>query len=308
MRRGRRWWIWRWRRRFSWAAVAGCLWVALTVVPAAAGTARLGRGCPPPVILPPLTLLAAAVSLQGVPLPSRSAPPVAIPADRQLVIDAVRRRLYVFDGTALVRSFPVAVGTRETPTPLGHWRIQAKAVWGGAFGARWLQLSIPWGTYGIHGTNRPGSIGYRASHGCVRMFNRDVIALYNLVVPGTPVDVRGVPTRRFGEVSRTIEPSWLGSDVLAVQRRLRALGYAVGRLNGVYAGATVAAVRAFQQAHDLPATGVVNAATQSALGLRPLSEDPSLRSTPAGQEPAPPPARLPEPSAPPASGPSATRS
>ena len=252
--------------------------------------------------MPPWTLLAAALSLQGVPPPPPVAPPAALPADRQLVIDAVRRRLYVFDGTLRLQSFPVAVGTPRTPTPLGHWRIQAKAVWGGGFGARWLQISIPWGTYGIHGTNRPGSIGHRASHGCVRMYNRDVVALYNLVGVGTPVDVRGVPTRRFGEVSRTLVPSLLGSDVLALQRRLEALGYAVGRLNGIYAGATVAAVRAYQRAHDLPASGVVDAALQRTLDLTPLSEDPSLRPTPAGEEPPPPPARAPEPVPPAAVG------
>ena len=275
--------------------LAGCGLVLASVAPVAAATARVGRGCPPAMVLSPWTLLAAAVSLQGLPPPARPVPPATVPADRQLVIDTVRRRLYVFDGSARAWSFPVAVGTPQTPTPLGHWRIQAKAVWGGGFGARWLQLTIPWGTYGIHGTNRPGSIGYGASHGCIRMYNRDVVALYDMVGLGTPVDIRGVPTRRFGEVPRTIVPSLLGSDVLALQRRLRALGYDVGRLNGIYAGASVTAVRAFQQAHHLPVTGVVDAAMQQALGLTPLSQDPSLRPTPAGEEPPPPPARGPEP-------------
>jgi lipoprotein-anchoring transpeptidase ErfK/SrfK len=60
---------------------------------------------------------------------------------------------------------------------------------GGPFGARWLGLSVPGGLYGIHGTNMPNSIGTYASHGCVRMFNEDVINLYNQVSIGTPVRI-----------------------------------------------------------------------------------------------------------------------
>ena len=46
--------------------------------------------------------------------------------------------------------------------------------WGGGFGTRWLGLNVPWGIYGIHGTNQPWSIGTQASAGCIRMFNRHV--------------------------------------------------------------------------------------------------------------------------------------
>ena len=205
----------------------------------------------------------------------------------EIVVEAPARRLYLFADGRLVGSWPVAVGTRRTPTPLGHWRIAAKAVWGGAFGARWMQLSIPWGTYGIHGTNNPASIGTRASHGCIRMYNRDVVELYRLVPVGTPVTVRGQPTVRFGEVRRVIVPTLLGSDVVALQERLVALGYAAGPVTGVYGGRWVAAVRAFQAARGLPATGVVDAATYEALGLRPLADDPSLRPTAAGEAVAP---------------------
>tara|TARA_B100001250_G_C19812970_1_gene796697 strand:- start:1909 stop:2460 length:552 start_codon:yes stop_codon:yes gene_type:complete len=42
----------------------------------------------------------------------------------------------------------------------------------------------------IHGTHEEGLIGQKASHGCIRMFNDDVIALYNLVKLGTKVYIR----------------------------------------------------------------------------------------------------------------------
>ena len=45
------------------------------------------------------------------------------------------------------------------------------------------------GQYAIHGTNNPGSIGRFVSHGCIRMYNSDVMDLYNRVSLGTPVVV-----------------------------------------------------------------------------------------------------------------------
>jgi lipoprotein-anchoring transpeptidase ErfK/SrfK len=52
-------------------------------------------------------------------------------------------------------------------------------------GARALTLDR--GEYAIHGTNRPGSIGKFASYGCIRMYNSDVIDLFERVRVGTQV-------------------------------------------------------------------------------------------------------------------------
>ena len=276
----------------SWRLWA-CTTLALAIwVPLVLGLPPAALGCAHGAADSPWSLLRFVAGGQAV-AAAPPAPPGPNPLagqSPQIVIDALQRRLFLFADGALYRSWPVAVGTTNTPTPIGHWAIQAKAVWGGAFGARWMQLSIPWGTYGIHGTNNPGSIGSRASHGCVRMFNRDVVALYRLVPVGTPVDIRGRAVARFGEVRRVIVPTLLGSDVLALQRRLAALGFAPGAENGRYGAAAVEAVKRFQAGHGLPATGVVDFATAEALGLQPLSADPSLRPTPPGQPvPAPPP-------------------
>jgi lipoprotein-anchoring transpeptidase ErfK/SrfK len=43
------------------------------------------------------------------------------------------------------------------------------------------------GAFAIHGTNKPVSIGRAASHGCLRMLNKDIQELYPLVEVGTPV-------------------------------------------------------------------------------------------------------------------------
>lgn len=50
-------------------------------------------------------------------------------------------------------------------------------------------LTLRGGEYAIHGTNRPESIGGFVSHGCIRMHNRDIRALYQMVQVGTPVIV-----------------------------------------------------------------------------------------------------------------------
>jgi lipoprotein-anchoring transpeptidase ErfK/SrfK len=45
------------------------------------------------------------------------------------------------------------------------------------------------GTYAIHGTNRPASVGRFVSHGCIRMYNADIRKLFSMVAVGTPVIV-----------------------------------------------------------------------------------------------------------------------
>lgn len=102
-------------------------------------------------------------------------------------IDTKKRILKLFENGTYVKEYPVAVGKSSTLTPPGNWTITKKALWGAQFGGHFMQLSIPWGVYGIHGTNKPWSIGQAVSHGCVRMYNKDAAELYNTVPVGTPV-------------------------------------------------------------------------------------------------------------------------
>jgi lipoprotein-anchoring transpeptidase ErfK/SrfK len=55
-------------------------------------------------------------------------------------------------------------------------------------GEYWLALSAPGHMgFGIHGTNEPHTMGTRASNGCVRMLNADVVELAGCVWKGMPV-------------------------------------------------------------------------------------------------------------------------
>ncbi|MFD1178423.1 L,D-transpeptidase [Paenibacillus puldeungensis] len=107
----------------------------------------------------------------------------------RIIVDLSDRMLYLLDNNIVVRGFPVGIGTMLTLTPQGEYSIINKVPNpGGPFGAFWMGLSRP--HYGIHGTNNPSSIGKQVSHGCIRMYNQDVIALSRLVPIGTRVTIR----------------------------------------------------------------------------------------------------------------------
>ncbi len=182
-----------------------------------------------------------------------------------LLVDTFSQILTVLVEGRPVRRYPVAVGKPWTPSPPGEWRVVEKlAEPGGPFGSRWLGLDVPWGGYGIHGTNRPWSIGQAASAGCIRMHNADVAELYETVPVGTVVVIRGpltpavwVPLRR-GSV---------GQEVVALQLRLRAAGFPAGRADGRFGALTEEAVRGLERFYGLPEDGLAGPAVLHLLGL-----------------------------------------
>ena len=125
-----------------------------------------------------------------------------------ITIDQSSFKLRLFKNFKVVKTYGVAVGQSQYPTPTGRFAIQSKQVnpvwsvpnspWAGELGgstvgggsaanplkARWMGVS---GSIGIHGTGEGGSIGTRASHGCIRMHVPDVIALFQRVSVGTQV-------------------------------------------------------------------------------------------------------------------------
>jgi lipoprotein-anchoring transpeptidase ErfK/SrfK len=107
----------------------------------------------------------------------------------RIIVDLSDRRLYLLDGDVVTRAFPVGIGRMLTRTPTGEYQIINKQPNpGGSFGAFWMGLSRP--HYGIHGTNNPASIGHMVSHGCIRMYNQDVLELSKIVPIGTRVTIR----------------------------------------------------------------------------------------------------------------------
>ena len=128
-----------------------------------------------------------------------------------IVVKTAERRLYLVVGNGTAIRYPVAVG-RPGKQWQGVAQVNGKHVqpaWtppaeiradnprlphvipggspGNPMGPRALTLSG--GEYAIHGTNKPSSIGTFASYGCIRMYNQDIVDLFDRVSVGTPVVV-----------------------------------------------------------------------------------------------------------------------
>ena len=157
-------------------------------------------------------LVADAMLTRAVPfvdLPVRRVRPEKVTVGASLVVSRADRVLTLYRETRRVRTFRIAVGTNDHPTPRGLFRIvqkQRNPTWippdspwakglgpippgpGNPLGTRWMGTSAS--AVGIHGTPASSSIGTAASHGCIRMYIRDAEWLYERVIVGTPVLIR----------------------------------------------------------------------------------------------------------------------
>lgn len=194
-----------------------------------------------------------------------------VPANNSvyIVINVHQRRLMLIRNSQTVRTYPVAVGKSSTPTPIGQWKVIHKSTnWGTGFGTRWLGLNVPWGIYGIHGTNKPGSIGDWQSHGCIRMFNTHVEELYRQVPLGTTVYIIGHPFTYQSPPYRILRRGDRGSAVLEIQKALVKQGYKL-TLDGIWGWQMEKAVVDFRRRNNLPPDNAVNDAFYRALHLKP---------------------------------------
>jgi lipoprotein-anchoring transpeptidase ErfK/SrfK len=127
-----------------------------------------------------------------------------------VVVRTGERKLYYVVGGGQAIRYPIAVGM-----PGRQWsgqnviaRKEVNPVWSPPEEVRRDKPGLPqlippgpsnplgpramvlaWGQYAIHGTNKPSSIGTRASYGCIRMYNEHVVDLFSRVTVGTPVVV-----------------------------------------------------------------------------------------------------------------------
>jgi lipoprotein-anchoring transpeptidase ErfK/SrfK len=125
-----------------------------------------------------------------------------------LTVSREGKQVRLFRRGKIVRTYTVAVGSPEFPTPTGRYVVQSmqknpawnvpQSEWAGSLAgetipggdprnplvARWIGFN---GSVGFHGTASAGSLGTAASHGCIRMSPPDVIDLFERVSTGTPV-------------------------------------------------------------------------------------------------------------------------
>lgn len=180
--------------------------------------------------------------------------------DYAVLIEVDLKKLSIIDrkdGSTL-KSFPIATGKTNSPTPLGSFIITEKAHWGEGFGSRWMGLNVPWGTYGIHGTNKPGSIGSNLSAGCIRMRDSDVEEVYELVRESSAVVIINGMYGPFGNGFRTLRPGDRGADVLEVQKRLLKKGYYKESLDGIYGESMKKGLIEFLKDNNIELTDRIN--------------------------------------------------
>ena len=181
-----------------------------------------------------------------------------------MVINTQSKILELYNDDQVYKKYRIAVGKSKTPTPIGEWNVVWKDYnWGTGFGTRWMGLNVPWGTYGIHGTNKPWSIGQFASHGCIRLRNKDVEELFEWIPIGTLVRIEG----RKAKVGRTLKYKTSGSDVVTLQLKLKELGYFPGRADGLFGAMTEEAVKTYQTDKGLTATGIATKEFCTTLGI-----------------------------------------
>jgi lipoprotein-anchoring transpeptidase ErfK/SrfK len=134
-------------------------------------------------------------------------------ANVTIKIDTKANTLEVHEGEKLMAAYPVTVGSTQTASPIGEWRVRRITKMptfrydkemlkhgrrSGNFyllppgprnpvGVMWIALNKK--GIGIHGTNEPGSIGHAASHGCIRLANWDVVRLATKIKSGDSVSI-----------------------------------------------------------------------------------------------------------------------
>jgi lipoprotein-anchoring transpeptidase ErfK/SrfK len=144
----------------------------------------------------------------SVTLPVKKVQPDSNDAGVTVVVRLSENRLYLYDGFDLEKTYPVATAMPGFTTPVGTWQIVNKVenpTWvnpaptgwgagepatippgpGNPLGTRWMGLDAA--GVGMHGTPDAASIGYSASHGCIRMRIPDAEWLFGHVRIGTPV-------------------------------------------------------------------------------------------------------------------------
>ena len=131
---------------------------------------------------------------------------------RTVLVSIPDRKLAVLENGSVVAGFAISGGADDSPSPTGEFtivnRVSNPAYYhegvvipagkGNPVGTRWVGLSQK--GYGIHGTNAPKSIGQAASHGCIRLRNRDMEKLFGMLRVGDVVEIRGERDEQIAEI------------------------------------------------------------------------------------------------------------
>jgi L,D-transpeptidase ErfK/SrfK len=167
-----------------------------------------------------------------------------------IVINLAAMRLFQFKGdrkSLAVSTYPIGIGSTERPTPMGQMYVERKMIrptWhvpasisedhrkkGDPLPAKVLPgpqnplgeyaLYLNKTSYLIHGTNKPSSIGLKATNGCIRLYPEDVKKLYENTPVNTPVCIINQPYligQRNGVVYMEVHASLEDSDAVELEK------------------------------------------------------------------------------------------
>ncbi|MER3477231.1 MAG: hypothetical protein C4287_12895, partial [Leptolyngbya sp. ERB_1_2] len=157
----------------------------------------------PPITLPEIKLL----NFQALVAPKTTPKPSPV-TETKVVVDLSDRKVRLYEQKQLKATYPVAIGQEGWETPTGSFKvlqmyenpvwqhpITGKNIASGSkenpLGKRWIGFTSQGKLLiGFHGTTDDSLLGQAVSHGCLRMKNADVIALYKQVKIGTPIVVK----------------------------------------------------------------------------------------------------------------------
>ena len=126
-----------------------------------------------------------------------------IKAQFSVLVDKSQNKLFLKEGDKIIKAYVVSTG-KGGCTPVGEFKIVNKLknpVWfrkdvgavvpakspKNVLGSRWMGISMP--GYGIHGTIHPEELGKSVTRGCIRMRNKDVEELYDILPKGAKVTI-----------------------------------------------------------------------------------------------------------------------
>lgn len=186
-------------------------------------------------------------------LPYRTILPAGIAPG--ITINLAELRLFLIwneDGRQRVRIYPIGIGQHGWSSPEGKFEITVRIEgpsWtppaslrdethdsatrplspDNPLGRFWLGLSAP--GYGIHGTNRPYGVGRRVSHGCIRLYPKDIEDLFQRARVGMPVTITYQPIKLAADAKTLlvqVHPDFLNrvdNPLDTVQKMIGTLGW-----------------------------------------------------------------------------------
>ena len=176
--------------------------------------------------------LSAAATSAPIPAKPLGEPRPSAGSDRRIIVSIPDRKLALIENNRVVKIYEAAVGAPLSPSPSGEFQIAERLenptyykpglVIGpgrdNPLGRRWIGLNLR--GFGIHSTNRPDSIGHNASHGCIRLRNRDIEELFAHVKVGERVSLMAERTDETAQIFGPA-PTSSSAETLTAKNELR---------------------------------------------------------------------------------------